>query len=218
MQLKRNTITHINNNSSAPAVPAQWRLGHAHLVNLEPALALAVAGGEGAGALVHPDHDGALLVCPLGPDGGDVLPGRDGGAQCSRRAAVASHLGVGDGHNGVVVGPLPLDGRRRSCGRVTGVTGVCTEGGCVLVGTRQKRMGLLTFLILVLLHKYLRRANLVTSDGSMTSDQGGTREGRGEDVKLHSSCDMSRDGFLAKNEMLFNLSINLDHSGVTPMD
>ena len=109
--LEKSTITHIYNNSSAPAIPAQRRRGHAHLVDLEPALALAVAGGEGAGALVHPDHDGALLVRPLGPDGGDVLPGRDGRAEGSRRAAVACHLGLGDGHDGVVVGPLPLDGR-----------------------------------------------------------------------------------------------------------
>ena len=63
------------------------------------------------------------------------------------------------------------------------------------------------FPILILLHKHLRRADLVAGNGSVASDQGGTREGRGEDVKLHSSCDMSRDGFLAKDEILFNLSI-----------
>jgi hypothetical protein len=105
--------THIINNSSAPVVPTQRGLGHAHLVDLEPALALAVAGGEGAGALVHPDHDGALLVRPLAPDGSDVLAGGDGGAQGGGCAAVACHLGIGDAHDGVIVGPLALDGRRR---------------------------------------------------------------------------------------------------------
>lgn len=78
---KEAATTYINDNRSAPTISAQRWLGHAHLVNLEPALALAVAGGEGAGALVHPDHDGALLVRPLAPDGRDVLPSRDGGAK-----------------------------------------------------------------------------------------------------------------------------------------
>lgn len=86
--------TYIDNDSSAPAISTQRRRIHAHLINLEPALALAVAGGEGAGALVHPDHDGPLLVRPLRPNGGDILPGRNGGRESRRGAPVAGHLGV----------------------------------------------------------------------------------------------------------------------------
>lgn len=120
-------ITHINHNSGAPAVSAQRRRVHAHLVDLEPILALAVASGEGAGALVEPDHDGPLLVSPLRPDGGDVLPSRDGGSQRGGGAPVTGHLGVCDAHDGVVVGPLPLNacGRRRR--REASVPRVCAR-------------------------------------------------------------------------------------------
>lgn len=69
--------------------------------------------------------------------------------------------------------------------------------------------------ILFLFDKHLRRANLVTGDGSVASDQGGTREGRNEDVKLHGNYDIRRDRFLAMGQIMFDLSVNLDHSSVT---
>lgn len=54
---------------SAPVPTTKRRRTHTLLVNLEPLLAAAVAGGEvAARALVQPYHDGALLVGPLLPD------------------------------------------------------------------------------------------------------------------------------------------------------
>ena len=83
--------------------------GEARLVDLEPAGAGAVAGGEVAGALVHPDDDGALGVRPLGPDGLDGVAGDDGRRELGRGAAVAAELGVVGRQRRVVVGPLALD-------------------------------------------------------------------------------------------------------------
>jgi hypothetical protein len=80
---------------------------------LEPLLTAAIAAGKVAGALVHPHHDGALLVRPLRPDGLDLASGRHLGGQLGRGAAVAHDLPVGDGQGGVVVGPLALDGLGR---------------------------------------------------------------------------------------------------------
>lgn len=80
-RLMKTSVTYINNNGGAPAIPAQRRRVHAHLVDLEPVLALAVTGREGTGTLVHPDHDRPLLVCPLGPNSCDVLAGRDVGGE-----------------------------------------------------------------------------------------------------------------------------------------
>lgn len=81
----------------------------AGLVDLEPAGAGAVAGGEGAGALVHPHEDGALGVGPLLPDGRDLVTGGGGGGERGGGATVAAHLGVGGVGDGVVVVPLALD-------------------------------------------------------------------------------------------------------------
>ena len=92
---------------------------------LKPLLAAAVAAGEVARALVHPHHDGALLVRPLRPDGLDLASGRHLGGQLGGRAAVAHDLPVGDGQGGVVVGPLALDGLWR---RGWGEAGVAAWG------------------------------------------------------------------------------------------
>ena len=81
----------------------------AGVVDLEPACAGAVARGEGARALVHPDEDGALGVGPLAPCGGDGVAGGGGGGEGGRGAAVAAHFGVGGVGDGVVVVPLALD-------------------------------------------------------------------------------------------------------------
>jgi hypothetical protein len=89
---------------------------------LEPLLATAVAALVVASTLVHPDHDGTLLVRPLGPDGLDLSTRSDFGNEISRRAAVAHDLLVGDGHSGVVVGPLALDSLRRRRGREAGIS------------------------------------------------------------------------------------------------
>jgi hypothetical protein len=72
-------------------VPARRSLGveedcdavavEAGLVNLEPVGPGPVAGAEGSGALVHPDDDGALAVCPLAPGGRDAVAGGGRGAQ-----------------------------------------------------------------------------------------------------------------------------------------
>lgn len=95
---------------SAPVATGQRRRGHALLVDLEPLLAAAVAGVEVAGALIHPYHDGSLLVGPLLPDSADLASCLDGSTQVSAGAAVAHDLGVVDVHRGVVVRPLTLDG------------------------------------------------------------------------------------------------------------
>jgi hypothetical protein len=76
-------------------------------VYLEPFLSTAVAALEVAGALVHPYHDWALLVCPLGPEGFDLASCGYFGGKIGGCAAVAHDFSVGDGHRGVVVWPLP---------------------------------------------------------------------------------------------------------------
>lgn len=83
----------------APVPAAQGRRRHALLVNLEPLLAAAVAAREvgAAGALVEPDHDGALLVRPLLPEGFYFAACGDGGAEVRGGAAVAHYFAVGDG-------------------------------------------------------------------------------------------------------------------------
>lgn len=45
--------------------------------DLEPLLATSVAATEVSSTLVHPDHDWALLVSPLGPDSLDLAAGSD---------------------------------------------------------------------------------------------------------------------------------------------
>lgn len=45
------------------------------LIDLEPAATRAIAGAEGTRALVHPDNDRSLAVCPLLPDSGDAIAG-----------------------------------------------------------------------------------------------------------------------------------------------
>lgn len=92
-----------------PVVAVEGVAPQTHLVDLEPLLALAVAGGELAVARVQPHHHGTLLVSPLLPDGGDVGAGGDLGGERGGSATVAGHLRVGHGHDGVVVGPLSLD-------------------------------------------------------------------------------------------------------------
>lgn len=99
-------------------VPARRRLGveedlgavavEAGLVDLEPACPGAVAGAEGAGALVHPHDDGSLAVRPLAPYGGDAVARCHGGVEGCRGAAVAAELGGAARCGRVVVGPLPL--------------------------------------------------------------------------------------------------------------
>ena len=93
----------------SPAVTGQWRRRHAFLVDLEPPHARAVARLEVAGAFVHPDHYGALLVRPLLPEGLDFAARGGGCGQVGGFAAVAHHLRVVDRGGGVVVWPLPLD-------------------------------------------------------------------------------------------------------------
>jgi hypothetical protein len=108
----------------APVIAIERRRRQADLIDLEPAGAGAVARREGAGALVHPDHDGALGVRPLCIHGFD---GRAGGDGCGERrggAAVAAHLGVSHGQDRVVVGPLPLDGGRAAGGAEALITRV----------------------------------------------------------------------------------------------
>ena len=82
----RRTLAVKEHRDAVPREPA--------LVNLEPAGAGAVAGAEVAGALVHPNHDGALGVRPLLPGGDDLVTGLGGGADGGVGAAVAADLGV----------------------------------------------------------------------------------------------------------------------------
>lgn len=92
-----------------PSGATEWRGGVTHLIDLEPAAALAVTLGERATALVQPDGDGPLLMSPLCPLSGDLAAGSNPSAKFSRGAAVASHLGSGDLSDGIIVGPLALD-------------------------------------------------------------------------------------------------------------
>lgn len=79
---------------NTPARPGQGWRRHTHLVDLEPSYTGTIAGTKRTSALVHPDHDRALLVSPLGPDGRDCLPSRDISAEGSAGAAVAGHGGA----------------------------------------------------------------------------------------------------------------------------
>jgi hypothetical protein len=45
------------------------------LIYFEPAASRAVTGAEGSRALVHPDEDRPLAVCPLLPGGDDAVAG-----------------------------------------------------------------------------------------------------------------------------------------------
>lgn len=42
-------------------------------------------------------------MCPLLPEGGDIGPGGDGGHEVGTAASVASHLGIGRVHDGIIV-------------------------------------------------------------------------------------------------------------------
>lgn len=136
----------LDNQCGSPVGAVQLASPHAHLVNLEPALSVALAGRtEGARALEQPHLNRALLVRPLLPDGGDVGPGLHGGAELGRGAPVATHLGVGDAHGRVVVGPLELD-RLGGAGRgetlVAGVGGAADDvAGYGTVGGDERRKG-----------------------------------------------------------------------------
>ena len=79
------------------------------LVDLEPAVAGAVAAAELALTLVHPDDHRALSVRPLRPGGGNGVAGLSGRRLRSACAAVAAELRGGAALDGVIVGPLPLD-------------------------------------------------------------------------------------------------------------
>ena len=80
------------------------------MTNLEPVFAASVAAAEVSGTLVHPNHDWALLVGPLGPDGLDLTSSSDLSRQVRGGAAIAHHLLVGDSQGRVVVRPLTLNG------------------------------------------------------------------------------------------------------------
>ena len=87
----------------------RWRKGKTYL---EPLLSTSITRLEVAGALVHPDHNRALLVGPLLPDCADLAAGFDLCDEVGGCAAVAHDFRVCDAHGGVVVGPLALDGFR----------------------------------------------------------------------------------------------------------
>jgi hypothetical protein len=74
-----------------------------------PFLAASIAGFEVASALVHPDHDRSLLMCPLFPNSLDFTASSDRRREVGGCATVAHDLPIGDGHGRVVVGPLSLD-------------------------------------------------------------------------------------------------------------
>lgn len=93
----------------SPVLAVHHGAREALLVNLEPLLALAVAGSELGVARVHPHHHGALRVGPLLPERSNGAAGRDLSGEGRRGATVAGHLGVRYCHYRVVVGPLTLD-------------------------------------------------------------------------------------------------------------
>lgn len=65
----------------------------AGLRNLEPACSVTRAAAESAGALVHPDQDRSLAVCPLLPDSGNFVSRSSCGAQGRAATSIASKLG-----------------------------------------------------------------------------------------------------------------------------
>ena len=67
----------------APSLAAQWWGGHAHLIDLEPALLGAIARLEVSSAFVQPNHHRALLVGPLLPLGDNAITSLDGGVERS---------------------------------------------------------------------------------------------------------------------------------------
>jgi hypothetical protein len=80
---------------------------------LEPLLSTTVAALEVACALVHPDHDRPLRMGPLLPLGLDLTTSSHLSAEIRRCSTVAHDLIICDGHRGVVIGPLALDGLGR---------------------------------------------------------------------------------------------------------
>jgi hypothetical protein len=87
----------------------------------EPLLPTPIARIEITTALIHPHHDRPLLMRPLAPQRLDLTSRSDFGAEFGRRAAVAHDFLVVDGHGGVVVGPLALNGLGRGGGGEAGV-------------------------------------------------------------------------------------------------
>jgi hypothetical protein len=80
---------------------------------LEPLFPAAIAALVVACALVHPYHNGALLMRPLRPYGLDLPTRSNLSDEIGRCATVAHDLFVGNSHGGVVVGPLTLNGLGR---------------------------------------------------------------------------------------------------------
>jgi hypothetical protein len=76
---------------------------------LKPLLSTTITALEIPGTLVHPHHHRPLLMRPLAPNRLDLAACSDLGAEVCGCAAVTHDLLVGDGHGGVVVGPLALD-------------------------------------------------------------------------------------------------------------
>jgi hypothetical protein len=113
------------NVTDRPALALQLALLEPGVLDLEPPLAAAVAGREGAAgwAGVHVHGDGTLLVLPLVPLGGEGCAGADWGREGGGGAAVAPDFGVGDAADGVEGGPLALDCLRALLGRVAVVAG-----------------------------------------------------------------------------------------------
>lgn len=114
----------LDHNRRRPVIRVEHAPPQAHLVDLEPPPAAAVARRKVAGALEQPHHDRPLLVGPLLVHGRDVLAGLDGRAQLGAGAPVAPHLGVGHVEDGAVVVPLPLDGLGAGFGGEAVVAGV----------------------------------------------------------------------------------------------
>lgn len=124
-------LERLEHDGGAPVLAVEHVAREAHLVNLEPLVALAVARRKRPIARVHPHHDGALRVRPLLPKGRDVLPSLDGRRERRARAPVARHLGIRHVHNGVIVGPLPLDDLRSRLRREALVPWVCLAANLV---------------------------------------------------------------------------------------
>jgi hypothetical protein len=110
---------------------------------LEPLLAATVAALVVACALVHPYHNGALLMGPLRPYRLDLPTRSNLGNEIGGCAAVAHDLSVGYGHGGVVVGPLTLDGLGRRGRRKPGVS-VIRFLAAIMVDGENNRRTLLT--------------------------------------------------------------------------
>lgn len=68
--------------------------------------------------------------------------------------------------------------------------GMCWNKCLLAMETPKIFRGPVLLFLLLFSSGYLRRAYLVTGNSSVASGQGGGREGRGEDVQLHDSCDV----------------------------